>query len=148
MGGKVQCTDNSGRADQFNRYALRCSLVVAMLLCGCAGPPISEEQRALDSCLFPQHQSGWRLLDSAPPIADVLRAAIASSKDAAAPEPDDYELWFSHADGRFLRCVHYGSASNDKGGLGICSSATQLLARSGDHWIVDGSWITTCHERR
>jgi hypothetical protein len=128
---------------------LLASSLVAAILCGCASKPISEEQGALNICLYAEDQAGWTLLSNPPPIADSLRAAIIATSWRPVLKPDDHELWFSQADGRYLRCTNeFGGMYEDEGMPAICGTTTYTFTRAGESWNVETSPIVFCQKRR
>src|SRR5688572_30397318 len=102
---------------------LLASVLIAVLSCGCASAPVSEEQRALNVCLWAEDQPGWKLLATPPTMAETLRAAIVASGQRPLPEPSDQEFWFLRSDGRYLRCTNGLGGSFESGGMpAVCGA--------------------------
>jgi hypothetical protein len=128
---------------------LLASVLVAAMACACASKPVSDEQRALNLCLYAEDQSGWTLLGTPPPIADLLRSAIVAAHWRPVLKPDDHEYWFSRADGRYLRCTNeLGGMYEAEGMAAICGTTTYTLTRVGESWSVETSPIVFCQKRR
>jgi hypothetical protein len=115
---------------------------------GCATVPISEGQSALNTCFFAEDQAGWSFLQSPPPRADALRAAIVASGERPFPEPNDNEMWFLNSDGHYVRCNYLGPAFHEKGTPAICAAMIHTLIPSADSWSVKGGPLMMCHKHR
>jgi hypothetical protein len=125
------------------------SLLLAALSCGCASAPMSDEQRALNICLWPQSQVGWSYLPTAPPIADTLRTAIVASGQRPIPEPGELEWWFARSDGSYLRCTNsFGAMFEDEGMPAVCGASTHTLTPAGESWSVEDGNLVFCNKRR
>jgi hypothetical protein len=128
---------------------LLASVTLVTLSLGCATVPVTEEQRALNTCLWANDQAGWHFLLTPPPNADTLRSAIVASGQRPLPEPTDHELWFSQPDGRYLRCTNaLGGAFESDGMPSVCGAMTHILKPAGELWEVEGGDIVLCHRRR
>ena len=126
---------------------LLASILVVPIVCGCASQPISDEQRALNICLYAEQQAGWNFLGAPPAIADVLRSAIVAANQRPFPEPSDREYWFSQADGRYLRCTNeLGGAFEAEDMPAICGTMTHTFTRAGESWSVETSPLVMCHK--
>ena len=127
---------------------LLASALVAVLFCGCASAPVSDEQRALNVCLWAEEQAGWQLLPTPPTNADTLRSAIVASNQRPFPEPGDREFWFSKSDGRYLRCTNNLGASFEAQGMpAVCGASTHTFTRAGEFWAVSSNPVVLCHRR-
>jgi len=128
---------------------LLASFLVVALSCGCASTPVSDEQRALNVCMWANDQAGWQFLSTPPPNADALRSAIVASGQRPLPEPADYEFWFSRRDGRYLRCTNALGGSFEAGGMpSVCGAMTHTLTPAGEHWNVESGDLVLCHRSR
>jgi len=146
---KVQGQPAASAPLSSNVTCLLASCLLAVLSYGCASTPVSEEQRALNICLWSQDQPGWRYLPEAPTIADALRSAIVSSGVRPLPEPGEYEWWFVHADGRYLRCTNRFAAMFEAEGMpAVCGSSTHTFTPAGESWSVEDGDLVLCNKRR
>ena len=128
---------------------LLASTLVIALSCGCASEPVSDEQRALNVCLWAVDQPGWKLLTTPPANADELRSAIVASGQTPRPEPRDYEYWFSQPDGRYLRCTNgLGRSFEAEGMPAVCGASTHTLTQVNGQWSVVSSPLILCQRRR
>jgi hypothetical protein len=128
---------------------LLASFLLAALSGGCASAPMSDEQRALNICLWTQDQMGWRFLPTAPAIAETLRSAIVASGQRPIPEPGEYEWWFAQSDGRYLRCTNrLGAMFEAEGMPTVCGSSTHTFTSEGESWSVESGELVLCNRRR
>lgn len=126
------------------------SLLIAAALslsAGCSSmqSPASEAQRALDSCLFPDKQVGWSLLQTPPDNLLGLQALV-RAKWPHDPGLDDKQpvLWFSHRDGRLLACSHVFASQQPE----ICGASTIEFIPSGKGWSLGNADVVICHAHR
>ena len=127
---------------------LACFLL-AGLTCGCASAPVSDEQRALNICLWAKDQAGWKFLPTAPAIADTLRSATVASGQRPVSDPGEYEWWFAQSDGIFLRCTNrLGAMFEAEGMPAVCGASTHTFTPEGESWSVKDGDLVLCNKRR
>jgi hypothetical protein len=128
---------------------LLANFLLAAILCGCASAPVSDEQRALNTCLWAQEQVGWKFLPMAPAIADTLRSAIVDSGQRPIPEPGEHEWWFAQSDGRYLRCTNrLGAMFEAEGMPAVCGASTHTFTPERESWSVEDGDLVLCNKRR
>jgi hypothetical protein len=146
---RLSSSNVRARAAQLTVMRLLTSFLLAAISCGCASAPVSDEQRALNICLWSQDQVAWKSLSTAPAIADTLRAAIVASGQRPFPEPGEHEWWFAQSDGRYLRCTNrLGAMFEAEGMPAVCGASTHTFTPEGGSWSVGSGGLVHCNKRR
>lgn len=120
--------------------------VAGASLCACATHPQMAAQDALNACILADSQTGWHYLGHPPPNADALRTAMLTSNRGSRLKAAAQEYWFSHTDGRIMRCTLHPQFVAP-GTPEICGAVTNIFTPHNQTWVVQDGPLLMCRLR-
>ena len=123
--------------------SLVASTLLCAELCGCATSRQAASSDTLSSCLVGDDQLGWVYIEQPPANADDLRAVMVASISVSRFDLKYAEHWFSHTDGRLLRCTLHPQF-----GHGPCGASNYIFSKHDGSWKAEYGPTLLCIEKR